>query len=253
MDSNPGPAAEAARPAVTYAVSRLRGTRHDRLRPRPGAVELFGMRLVMVGAMVGHQRPGVCGKWSACMPPLILAVARRSVALVAMFLVWNTPRDARAQVPPPPPAPPLQLPSRPPVDPDRATRGGLVSDLGGVVPRGTVYSAGAARRVTIDRLGLRLASFTLPPDTLLVITRVPYPPEAQHYSVTDGRKGWSGSHHGDVELRAAPASAVVVSNANANARPDDERKLGPVIQEILSHAPLVLTVRGVDIVVENVE
>jgi len=94
---------------------------------------------------------------------------------------------------------------------------------------GIVFAPNPARTVTISKNGVLRASFNIPTGTFLSASY----DDKQPTSITSGR--WE--FHGDFVLRAQSASEMPPP--------------GGGIAERMSKAPLVLTVQGMDVVIEN--
>ena len=100
---------------------------------------------------------------------------------------------------------------------------------------GTVFidARDGARNVTVTRHGALLASFTLPKGTI--------------FSAVDEHRrpthlgGGRFEFHGNFELRALPPGDVPSLSPSA----------GMPAAEMMSHAPLVLSAQGVDVVIEK--
>ncbi len=100
--------------------------------------------------------------------------------------------------------------------------------------QGMIYFApNSARRVTLTRNGALLASFQVPEGVFLSAAY----DDQQPTSLAAGR--WE--FHGDFRLRAQPAG-------EAPGQPP-----GRGFEQIMSTAPLVLMVDGVDILMENID
>ncbi|MBZ5557787.1 MAG: hypothetical protein LAO77_10990 [Acidobacteriia bacterium] len=111
-------------------------------------------------------------------------------------------------------------------------------------PGGIFLAPNSARRVTVTHDAIVLASFTIPKGTFLsAFYDDPQP------AVATGR--WE--FHGTVELRAAAVIAMTPSDITSNALPSSAQSFGPRIRQIINQAPFVLTLQGVNVVIENVE
>jgi hypothetical protein len=111
---------------------------------------------------------------------------------------------------------------------------------------GIVLAPNSSRHLTLSRNGALLASFTVPKGMFLFASY----DDQQPTSIADGR--WE--FHGNFELRASSASEALQPGVRSDALPTNARSgFGPRIQQMMSQAPLVLTVQGVDAVIENVE
>jgi hypothetical protein len=111
---------------------------------------------------------------------------------------------------------------------------------------GIVLAPNSARRLTVNRNGALLASFMVPKGTFLFA----FYDDQQPTSIADGR--WE--FHGNSELRASSANEALQPGVRSDALPTNARSgFGPRLQQRISRAPLVLTVQGVDAVIENVE
>jgi hypothetical protein len=97
---------------------------------------------------------------------------------------------------------------------------------------GIFFAPNSARRVTLTTNGEPLATFNIPKGTLLSASY----DDTQPNSITAGR--WE--FHGEVALRAQPASAV------------QRRQPGKTLEQVMREAPLILSGQGMDVVVENV-
>ncbi len=110
---------------------------------------------------------------------------------------------------------------------------------------GIFFAPNTARRVTVTRNRSLLATFVVPKGTYLSVSY----DRQQPASITNGH--WE--FHGNVELRASAAGDTPEPAARIGEVPPSARSFGPGIQRRISQAPLVLTVQGVDVVIETVE
>ena len=99
-------------------------------------------------------------------------------------------------------------------------------------PMGVFAGPGSSRRVTITQGGAAVASLVLPADTFLMATY----DNQREYRLSEVR--WE--FHGNVVLKAQPVATLP---GQAQERTADE---------IFSNPPVVLTLSGVDVLVENV-
>ena len=111
---------------------------------------------------------------------------------------------------------------------------------------GVFLAPNSARSVMLSRNGAQLASFMVPKGTFLFVSY----DDRQPSSIADGRLEF----HGDLELRASPASEALQPQVRGDTLPANARSgFGTRIQQRISQAPLVLSVQGVDAVIENVD
>jgi len=108
-------------------------------------------------------------------------------------------------------------------------RGGAQS---GNLKGGIFFAPNSARSVTLTRNGEPLATFNIPKGTFLSASY----DDNQPNSIMAGR--WE--FHGEVALRAQPASAV------------QRRQPGKTLEQVMLEAPLILSGQGMDVVIENV-
>ena len=96
------------------------------------------------------------------------------------------------------------------------------------------FAPNPARRVTITRDGALLATFQVREGSLLVASY----DDRQPASIAAGR--WE--FHGDFRLHAQPMKGMPAL-----------REPGGRVEQIRSEAPLVLTVQGADVLMENID